>query len=621
MPDLSNIPNGPGVYLFKNSADKVIYIGKAVNLRARVRSYWQETSWKERPKLAVLVPQINDLETIITSNEKEALILEASLIYKYQPKYNVLLKDNPNFPWIAITYGEPFPRVLPVRDIKWLKKKYPQAKLFGPYTDVGGMYQTLKTSRELFPLRKRANPLFKDRPCLNYHLGHCLGPCQGLVSEDEYELLLKQLELFLMGKHDALIEQVTERMLKASFEQNYETAAKYRDQIKILEKTLESQRIIIDDTDCERDLIGFAYNDTDLCLQIFKMRGGKLVGREAYSVSLNDLQTIEESIQSILEQAYLLRQVEDIPAEIFLQDNFLKDEQKQREERVEGSILIQELEALLQSIASKTIAVKLPSDQQSKEQIELASYNAAQQLQSQQKQKAKNLLALEALQEALGLAFPPMSIDCFDVSHLQGTQVVASCVRLTEGQADKSKYRKFKLSIDQNNDFYSMKEAVGRRYKAVSQSERGELPDLILIDGGKGQLHAAQEALQELNLIDQVCLFSLAKSEEEVYSVDGQKILLPKNSPALQVLQRARDEAHRFAVTYNRERRERSSKRSFVDDLKGVGQIIKDRIMKNFTLKELMEAPPQVLNDKLGIGSKRADRLWQEIRRCKESHT
>lgn len=621
MPDLSNIPNSPGVYLFKGANDKVIYIGKAINLRARVRSYWQETSWRERPKLAVLVPQISDFETIITSNEKEALILEASLIYKYQPKYNVLLKDNPNFPWIAITYGEPFPRLLPVRDLKWIKRKFPQAKLFGPYTDVGGMYQTLKTSRELFPLRKRATPLFKDRACLNYHLGHCLGPCQALVSEEEYEVMLQQLELFLTGKHDALIEQVKQKMQHASEYQNYETAARYRDQIKILQKTLENQQIIIDDTECERDLIGFAFNEQDLCLQIFKMRGGKLIGREAYAVVLNELQTLGETIESILEQAYLLRQVEDIPAEVFIQDALLPDEINLSDSKLDNKTLLHRLEELLENIAGKVIAVSFPESGQPKEQLELASYNAEQQLQSQQKQKAKLLLSIEALQEALELDFPPLTIDCFDISHLQGTHVVASCVRLKEGQPDKSKYRKFKLTIDQNNDFYSMREVVYRRYHQSHANKEIDLPDLILIDGGKGQLGAALEAVEQLQLIGKVKLFSLAKREEEVFSADGKKIIMPRNSPALQVLQRARDEAHRFAVTFNRERREKSSKRSFVDDIGGIGQVIKDRIMKNFTLKELLEAPPQALNAKLGIGAKRADRLWQEIKRTKEEES
>ena len=608
--DFKNLDNKFGVYLFKDGSDKVLYIGKAINLRARVRSYWQEKNWKDRPKLAVLVPQIADIETIITQNEKEALMLEASLIYKYQPKYNVLLKDNKNFPWIAISYGEPFPRLIPVRDLKWIKKKYPSAKLFGPYTAAGSMYQTLQTAREIFPLRKRATPLFKDRPCLNYHLGKCLAPCQALVSEEEYNNLLKQLEMFLQGRHAELIEELKNKMQMASEEMRYEQAGKYRDQIKILEKTLESQRIITDDPDCERDLIGFAFNETDLCLQIFKMRTGRLIGREAYEANFNELQSREESLMSMLEQAYLLRPVEDIPKEIFLQEYFVNFNL--------ASAFVQEkpfdehLKQFLSSLKEKSnLQVLFPKRGEKKEQIELAAYNALQQLESQQKQKTKALLALENLQTALNLENIPLKIDCFDISHLQGTQVVASCVRLKDALPDKSKYRKIKLSIDQNNDFYSMKEAVFRRYNQSQSGKEIDLPDLIVIDGGKGQLGAAMQALEELNLSQDVSIISLAKREEEIFTSQNQKIVLSRNSPALQVVQRARDEAHRFALNYNRARRAKSLKQSALDEIVGIGDGLKERLKKNFTLEELQNVSPQELELKLKVNAKRADRIWQ----------
>ncbi len=611
--DLKDIQSSPGVYIFKNSEGKPIYIGKAINLRARVRSYWSQNTWKDRPKLAVLVPQIADIETIITKNEKEALILEASLVFKYQPKYNVLLKDNKNFPWIGISYGELFPRLLPVRDIKWFKKKFPEAKLFGPYTDVGAMYQTLQTARELFPLRKRANPLFRDRPCLNYHLGQCLAPCQAKISEEDYNHMLKQVEMFLQGKLTELIDEIQVKMELASSELLFEKAAKYRDQIKVLQKSVESQRIITDDPGVERDLIGFAASDSDMCLQIFKMRGGKLVGREGYDVILNGLQTLPEIIEETLEQAYLLRMVEDIPHEIYLQDALVGYVEDLSAERIEGQTLAERLGGLLQGLAQKKICVAYPKRGDKKEQIELAAYNALQQLQTQQKQKTKALLALEALREALNLEQTPFRIDCFDISHLQGTQVVASCVRLKDAFPDKSKYRKIKLTIDQNNDFFSMKEAVYRRYHKSHPDKEVDLPELIVIDGGKGQLGAALEALKELELLDEVAIVSLAKKEEEIYKPDGEKIVLPRNSPALQIVQRARDEAHRFAVTYNRERRSKSMKESFIDNIPGLGEATKERLRQNFTLKELLKAPPQEIAAKIKVSAKRADRIWQLV--------
>lgn len=615
MVDLSDIPNSPGVYIFRNERDEVIYIGKAINLRSRVRSYWQVNNWKERPKLAVLVPQITRFETIITKNEKEALILEANLVYEHQPKYNVLLKDNNrSFPWIAITYGEDFPRLIPVREIKWLKRKYPLAKMFGPYTDIGAMYKTLAVCRELFPLRKRVTPHFRDRPCLNYHIGQCLGPCQGLVSEEDYQELLKQVELFLVGKHEALIEELQMKMEEASLELHFERAAKFRDQIKVLQRTLESQRIVTDDPDCERDIIGYAFNETDFCVQIFKMREGKLVGRESYLAELNEVQTIGESLESVIEQAYLIRQAENIPSEILLQNKVEGLTQELSDYKIEGQTLSEALESMLSTMAGKNVKVFLPKKGEKKEQIELAAYNAKQELESKEKQKAKSVLALVSLQEALDLPVLPNKIDCFDISHLQGTEVVASCIRFQASQADKSKYRKFKIKIDQNNDFVAMREAVFRRYYRSNYKKEIDLPDLIVIDGGKGQLSSALEALKDLGHENDVEMISLAKKEEEIYRLDGSRLELPKNAPALQLLQRVRDEAHRFAVTFNRQRREKSSKRSLVDEIPGIGSIIKGKIMKRFTVKELLEAAPQELNQKLGIGAKRADKLWQGIR-------
>ncbi len=611
--DLSFLPTNPGIYIFKDSREAVLYIGKAINLRSRVRSYWSQICWRDRPKLAVLVPQIFDVEIITTKNEKEALILEASLIYQHQPKYNVLLKDDREFPWLALTYGEPFPRLIAVRDLRWVKRKYPKAKLFGPYTDSGAMYRTLEVARQLFPLRKRATPLFRDRTCLNYHLGKCLGPCQGLVETAEYDLLLREVQLFLEGKHAELASLLLQQMEKASEELLFERAAKLRDQYKVIKLSEQEQSIVTADPDCQRDIIGWALDEESLALQIFRMRDGKLVSRESYLAERTELQTIAETIFEALKQAYLLRQEGDLPPEILLQE-LTKGEESIQEAQIEGQPLKEALESLLASLSSRKVRVLFPQRGEKKEQIELAEFNALQQLDTKQKQRAKKLIALSLLREALGLEIEPTSIDCFDISHLQGTNVVASCVRFENALPNKNKYRRFKLRVQQNNDYESIQEIVYRRYQQSREEKVVDLPQLVVIDGGLGQLHAAEMALEKLGVLGQLELISLAKKEEEVYRRDGKKLILPKNSPALQLLQRIRDEAHRFALTYNRLRRTKTMKSSFIDDINGIGARLKERISTAFTMPELMRAPPQELDGKLGIGAKRADRLWQAIR-------
>jgi excinuclease ABC subunit C len=600
MVDLTDIAAQPGIYVFKDEQGQVLYIGKAVNLRSRVRSYWRQASWRDRPKLGVLVPQVAEVETILTSNPKEAILLEASLIHKHQPKYNVLLKDDHKFPWLAVTYGEDFPRLIPVKNLAWVKRAYPKAKLYGPYTDMGSMYSTLRTARDLFPLRKRAKPAFRDRPCLNYHLGRCLGPCQGLVTRDEYDRMLQQLDMFLQGKHQDLLEELRCRMEEASERQDFERAAKYRDRIRSVERTSENQSIMADDPDCQRDLVGLAREHDEVALQVFKMRHGKLVGRESYMVALDELHSLTETIVATLQQAYTWRQDGDIPREVFLESLEGFDPEPLRE--------------ILSELAGRKVTVAIPQRGTKRDQVELATHNATQQLRSKQRQQAKNLLAAQTLQEALELSSPPLTIDCFDVSHLQGTQVVASCVRFSEGAPHKEKYRRLKISQDTNDDFRAMREAVTRRYRRHPE----DIPDLIVIDGGKGQLNAAMLAIADLGQGEEAEVVSLAKKDEEVYCPDGNKIVIPRNSPALHLLQRARDEAHRFALSYGRKRRSKSMKQSLVDSIPEVGSRTRDRIMKTFTKDQLLNASPQELNDKLKIGPKRADRLWQSLQRIRQ---
>jgi len=540
-PELSNIPINPGVYLFKDERGQILYIGKAIRLRSRVRSYWAKTSWQDRPKLAVLVPQINNIETIITHNEQEALILEANLIYKHQPKYNVLLKGDKNFPWIGITYGESFPRLVSVKDLRSFHRKYPKAKLFGPYLAAHSSYSIISLLRDLFPLRKRSKPLFRDRPCLNYDLGRCLGPCQGLIVESEYAEMLAEIELFLNGKEEELISRLQQKMQRASELIQYEKAAKYRDQIKIitsLSQQHHQENIISQDPDYSCDLIAFAFEGRDFCLQIFRMRQGKLLGRESYFGVLDEMQTEIESLSSVLKEIYVRKSNEDLPPQIIWQKSIAEK--------------IKDFPFFLQSLATKKIKLFTPQRGKKKEQLELVEKNAAIALNSQQTVKDKQLFPLKELQRILSLDKIPSDIDCFDISHLAGTEVVASCVRLSEGLPHKKYYRRIKIKIDQNDDFWAMHEAVIRRY----QKHPEQFPDLLLIDGGQGQLNAATEALKELKA-EHIPIISLAKREEEIYTSTS-KLSLSKDSPPLLVLRRARDEAHRFALKYNRLRRQKN---------------------------------------------------------------
>lgn len=597
-----NVPRSPGIYIFRDKSQGLLYIGKAKCLKTRVQSYWNENSWRDRPKLMVLVPQIHSVETIVVNNEKEALILEASLIYKHQPKYNVLLKSNKSFPWLGITYGEDFPRLVVVRDLKSFKRKFPKAKLFGPYTDSEYMYQVFNVLHDMFALRRRAKALHPDRPCLNYHIDKCPGPCQNLITTEEYSSTLRSIELFFSGSQEELIKLLTQKMLLASKELNFEKAAKYRDQINTLHRSIESQRIITDDPNSNRDIIGFAVSGEDLSIQLFKMRHGKLVNREHYLLDLNEYQNIEESIDSSIQQIYLLRESHDIPKEIIIQSNIVNHNLKE-------SYLKDSLEEFLVELSSSKTHIAFPQKGPKKEQIKLASENAQNSLEELQRNKTKQLQALEELQQALNLKELPISIDCFDISHLQGTNVVASCVHLHKGLPLKDKYRRFKLSIDQNDDFASMKEVVKRRY----HNKNHEVPHIILIDGGKGQLRSAKEALLAIHVsLDNTILISIAKKEEIIHTLSG-SITLPFSSKALHILQRARDEAHRFAVTYNKTLRQKKISKSILDDIPGIGKTTKQKLLENFKPSEIPSATSYDISQRLDISLKKAQNIHKKL--------
>jgi excinuclease ABC subunit C len=590
---LALLPDEPGVYVFRDARGDRIYIGKALSLRSRVRSYWAETSWRERPKLAVMMPKVYSLETIVTNSEKEALLLEATLIRQHMPRYNVHLKDDKRYPWLAITYDERFPRLIMVREPVRFKKDNPKSKVFGPYVETGQMWQTVRVLRRVFPMRQRRKPLFKDRPCMNFHIGLCLGPCQNLVEEDFYNEMVAQVELFLSGRQSEAVRNMEKEMEKAAEALRFEEAAKLRDRIAALRTVLERQQVFFQDNSVSNDVIAEAHTEREMFVCMMRIREGKLVGSENFDIPLHDKTRYDEAFQSFIEQYYAECEDISIPREVVLQHQ-IEDEGV--------------LADMLSSRAHRQIKVYVPRRGDKVRLLEMAQKNASQALEKNLKEEtdlnAKVLECLTHLKEDLHLSRLPRRIECFDISNIQGTDNVASMVVFENAQAKKADYRLFKIrSVEghgQANDFASMKEVVTRRYRKLVEEER-PLPDLIIIDGGKGQLNAAREAIQELGISDRVDMMGLAKKQEEVYLPGkSEPVLLPRRSEALFLLQRARDEAHRFAITFHRKLRAKRSLRSGFDDLPNVGAARRKKLLDHFgsfdalkkaTLEELKMVP------------------------------
>jgi excinuclease ABC subunit C len=589
---LAQTPDAPGVYLFKDKEGDTIYIGKALSLRSRVRSYWKDTSWRERPKLAVMMPKVANIDLILTNSEKEALILEANLVRQHRPRYNVHLKDDKRYPWLAITYDVAFPRLIMVRDPNVYRKANPKARIFGPYVETGMMWQTVKTLRKVFPMRQRKTPLFKDRPCMNFHIGLCLGPCQKLVQEDDYMRMVKQVERFLAGRQIEVVDELSGEMQAASDQLLFEQAAKIRDRLAALETVIQKQQVVFQDEKISQDVVAEAHTSKLVSICLMRVREGKLISSEVVSLPLHDRTSWEEAFQSFIDQYYTSCEDIAVPRELLLQHE------------VEDAGALTEV---LNGKAQSSVKVYKPQRGDKLNMVQMAEKNASlaleKETQSRLNEDAKVVRILEGLQAELGINRLPRRIECFDISNIQGSDNVASMVMFENGQPKKSGYRLFKTRTVEGeaNDFASMKEVVGRRYARLL-SESAPFPDLIIIDGGKGQLSAACEALAELKVTGQE-IIGLAKKQEEVYFPGrSDPVLLSRRSEALFLLQRARDEAHRFAVTFHRKRRAKRSLVSNFDLLPGIGKARRKQLMDHFgsyakfkeaTLSE-MEAVPKL---------------------------
>lgn len=612
---LKLLPGMPGCYLYHDIKGEIIYIGKAKNLKKRVRSYFNkkypspqpslargegEQSWQtSSPKLNVLVPQIENLEYIITNSEAEALILESHLIKKHKPKYNILLKDDKKYPYFLIT-DEDFPRIVVVRKKNMNPEK---GKYYGPYTDARAMYATLDFLKKIFPLKQCKQPKFKTRPCLYYQIGRCLAPCQGMVTSEEYKALVAQVELFLQGKQTELLKYLMAEIKKYSDSQQYEKAARLRDSYVDLQKTLERQKVVYENTKLNEDVISLMYEDGIFAIVILMIREGRLIDKKDFMYVV-DLSTYPSPPTPLPQGARGADKNQNIYPFF---ETFFREYYSNLSLEFPDKIVSRELETLgekemyqewLEILSKKKVKIGYGKTKQGQELQALADKNAKVLLNNAKIEQMSKIRddfnEIGAfLAEKLKLKNFPHRIECYDISHIQGTNTVASMVTFINGAAKKSAYKKFKIRWTKEgkpDDFLAMKEVLTRRLKRLNEegvNDGWEKPDLIIIDGGKGQLSAVMKAIDDIakckmqsakcenrceekkprihastplvispNLLESIDFVSLAKREEEVF-LPGQlkSILLPRNSSALFLFQRIRDEAHRFAITYHRKLR------------------------------------------------------------------
>ena len=587
---LDALPTKPGVYLMKDQEGHVLYVGKAVNLRARVRSYFHASAGHS-PKIERLVAAIADIDFIVTASELEALILESNLIKRHRPKYNVRLKDDKRYPYVKITWQENFPRVLIVR-----RMERDGARYFGPFTAAWAVQQTLHTLRRVFPYLtcNRTITGQDERACLYLDIGLCLGPCVGASSGEEYRAMIDDLCRFLEGKADEIVADLEARMQAASEQWDFEQAAVYRDQLDAIHRVIERQKIV-SAAMADQDVVAFARADGDACVQVFFIRHGRLIGREYFVLDGTAEEADAEIVASFVKQFY--DEAAYVPPEILLPHE------------IDEALVIQEW---LRSRRGHKVVLKVPRRGLKRDLVEMAAENAAETLSHLRAQwladEGKQATALAELQDHLGLETPPNRIECYDISTTQGTATTGSMVVFVKEVPRKSDYRRFKIrTVEGSDDYGSMREMLRRRFRRVTEpqtdSESANLqpgakksswdlmPDLLVVDGGKGQLNVALEVLDEYGLRDQVPAVGLAKQEEEIYLADRPgPVRLPRTSEGLYLMQRIRDEAHRFAITYHRRLRTKQTIVSQLDGVPGIGPKRRSALLKHLGSIEAIRA-------------------------------
>ncbi len=584
---LSQLPDSPGCYLMKNAAGRVIYVGKAVSLRSRVRSYFQAPEGLN-PKTAALVEKIADLETIVVKNEQEALILESQLIKRYAPHYNILLRDDKHYPYLRLTLEEKYPRLLIARRASADGSRY-----FGPYPQAGAMHHSLELIKKLFPLRqcKVKSWPSSHRPCLNEDLGLCKAPCAGHISEQDYRQIVEQVIAFLKGENKDITRRLEAEMDAAAGQWRFEDASRIRDLLRDIKEVQLKQDLDHSARGENFDVIASAARDNEGVIQVFFIRSGKVIGRESFAFS-----GVGEDDQAEMIAGFLLDYYgsgDTVPRRLFL--SVLP---------AEASILAD----ILRNKCGHQVALTVPQRGEKKRLLNLAEHNAElnlnQYLQSRERQAERAVAALESLKQALALPAVPARIECFDISHFQGSYTVASMVVAEKGNLAPKLYRRFRIkTVEGVDDFASLQEAVMRRFQR-GQEEReqgkepldfGRFPDLLVIDGGKGQLSAVCKILQAFRWRGQV--ISLAKENEEIYLPNqNQPLVLTHDNLGLQLLQQVRDEAHRFAITYHRALRKKNQTISVLEDIPGIGPERRIRLLRAFgTLKAIKAASAEEL--------------------------
>ncbi|NMP22663.1 excinuclease ABC subunit UvrC [Sulfobacillus harzensis] len=602
---LKSLPQSPGVYLMKDDDGQVLYVGKAVVLKNRVRSYFQDSA-RLAPKVRAMMRHVMDMEYIATTTEVEALILEATLIKQMKPHYNIRLKDDKAYPYLRLTWEEDFPRLLIAR-----KPAEDGSRYFGPYPRAQAVRDTIRLLRKIFPIRNCTNPKFRNaaRPCLEYHIGHCQAPCQGWVDKETYRATMKQVERFLEGRQDEVEKDLVRRLNAAAENLEFEKAAELRNQVQAIREVREPQKVAAG-TQRELDAIHWALRDDEALVQIFRVRQGRLSGREALTLTGVEGAKDEDIAQAFLLQYY--SNAQDIPPEILIAA--LPDD-------------VKELTEWLKSRRGGTVSVKVPQRGEKAALLAMVKKNAEmardEGLRKEALQERHVHDGLLGLQHALGLEHLPHRMECYDISNTQGTESVASMVVFTDGKPDKSQYRRFKIrTVEGPNDFQSMYEVIGRRFRHRELAEDNPglkrfatLPDLVIIDGGRGQLGYAVRAMQEIGV--EVPVFGLAKQHEWLFEPDSPNpIILDRDSAALKMLQHLRDEAHRFAITFHRQLRTRRNLKSLLDDVPGIGPKRKKALLRAYpNLEAIQSASVDDLGNLPGMSRTAAESVLEYLRK------
>jgi excinuclease ABC subunit C len=599
---LKEIPPEPGVYFMRDASDNILYIGKSKKLRSRVRSYFRNLK-DLSPRIELMVRQVVEIEFIVTDTEAEALALEANLIKQHQPHFNVLLKDDKKYPYVCITWSEEYPRVFITRKRQLGKKS---DRYYGPYVDTFLLRQTLHIIKRVFPLRQRPKPLFKDRPCLNYDIGRCPGVCQKLVSTEEYHKIMTKVAMVFQGRAEELIETLETQMEKAAEDLNFEVAARLRDQISGLKTLGADQKVSLSDDTVSRDAIALSKDGQYACIQLFQIRAGRLVGRLGFAAD-SQSGSVGQILQRVLENHYASADPVEFPIEILVQEDL-----------PEADILA----SFLSDRKGRKVTITCPQRQSKADLIEMVERNAQYELARAQKTRDRNLNAMEDLSALLDLPDLPHRIEGYDISHIQGSDAVASRVVFTEGMPAKQHYRRYKIrnpdiKAGHSDDFASLAEVIGRRFRDYGihpdkpRSGSEDWPDVVMIDGGKGQLSSVVAVLAEMGLMDELTVVSLAKQREEIFLPgESNPLETEAEQPGVQLLRRLRDEAHRFAVSFHRQQRTERMRRSRLDEIPRLGHHRQKQLLGVFrSIDYIREASPEQLAEVPTIGPRLAQQI------------